>query len=652
MRADAKVIVFPRTVKRVLDGAFGGATVRSVVLNEGLERLGGLHGEDGAHCSGVFSGALIRQVTLPSTLRVLGDYTFAKCALLARVTFREPAGAGGAGLPDVGPGGVVFPPTLEKVGCGLFDDCPGIRAIWVRDCSAVGPIRESNGSVAVLPLEALVGDRPLWDLRRQRDVVVPEGVREIGAQWFRDTDVESVTVPGSVEKIGEDAFRDCRRLGRVQFQEQGQPALKRIEQRAFWGCRSLRGIALPRGVEHIGQWCFFRSGLEEFAAPPGLREVGDRAFSYCQGLRRVTLNEGLETLDDAFVGAGIEVLVLPGTLKSVGQHAFADCSRLGTVYVGEGFAASLLGRVPASAKVYPPSGTMAGSARVWDLRGLREAVVPDGTERIGAYWFWGSDVERVVLPASVREVSASAFCNCRRLREVVFREGSKLRELEGHTFCGCSGLARVLLPDGLRKIGNHCFSGCGIREFRAPPGLREIGVGNEALLLCEDGRHVVLGEGLEVLGRNAGPYAGMFYGALLESVAFSASLREVPEQAFYGCDRLEEVRLPGSVRAVGARAFSCCWSLRSVCFSEGLERVCFGAFSGCRIQGLLFPASLLEIGEGAFYDNALAEVAFREGSRLEAVGGHAFGENPLLSRDVVFPRDALVAGDAFADYGE
>ena len=476
-----------------------------------------------------------------------------------------------------------------------------------------------------------------------------------------------------MEKIGEDAFRDCRRLGRVQFQ--GHPALRRIEQRAFWDCRSLRGIALPRGVERIGQWCFFRSGLEEFAAPPGLREVGDQAFSYCQDLRRVTLNEGLETLDAAFVGAAVEVLVLPGTLKSVGQHAFADCDHIESVYVGEGFAACLLGRVPASAKVYPPSGTMAGSARVWDLRRLREAVVPEGTERIGPYWFWGSDVERVVLPASVREVSASAFCNCKRLREVVFAEGSKLLELEEHTFCGCSGLARVLLPDGLRKIGDHCFSGCGVREFRAPPGLREIGVGNEVLLLCGDGRHVVLGEGIEVLGRNADPYAGMFYGALLESVAFPASLRElgrnafyfcrclrsvafseglreVPEQAFYGCGRLEEVLLPGSVRAVGARAFSCCWSLRRVCFSEGLERVCFGAFSGCRIQDLLFPASLLEIGEGAFYDNALAEVAFREGSRLEAVGGHAFGENPLLSRDVAFPRGALVADDAFADYGE
>ena len=107
---------------------------------------------------------------------MLGDYAFAKCALLARVTFRKSVGVGDAELPDVGLDGVVLPPTLEKVGCCLFDDCPGIRAIWVCDCSAVGPIREANGSVAVLPLEALVGDRPLWDLRRQRDVVIPEGV--------------------------------------------------------------------------------------------------------------------------------------------------------------------------------------------------------------------------------------------------------------------------------------------------------------------------------------------------------------------------------------------------------------------------------------------------------------------------------------------
>ena len=44
--------------------------------------------------------------------------------------------------------------------------------------------------------------------------------------------------------------------------------------------------------------------------------------------------------------------------------------------------------------------------RAWDLRNCKEAVIPEGAERIGNHWFWGSEVKSVVIPASVREIGA------------------------------------------------------------------------------------------------------------------------------------------------------------------------------------------------------------------------------------------------------
>ena len=49
----------------------------------------------------------------------------------------------------------------------------------------------------------------------------------------------------------------------------------------------------------------------------------------------------------------------------------------------------------------------------------------------------------------------------------------------------------------LEKIGNRCFSGSGIEEFRAPPSLRSIG--NEAFILCKCLKLAILNEGLERL---------------------------------------------------------------------------------------------------------------------------------------------------------
>lgn len=47
--------------------------LRSVVLNEGLEELGDFQDGDGGK---IFDGTQIERVTLPSTLRVLGNKIF------------------------------------------------------------------------------------------------------------------------------------------------------------------------------------------------------------------------------------------------------------------------------------------------------------------------------------------------------------------------------------------------------------------------------------------------------------------------------------------------------------------------------------------------------------------------------------------------
>ena len=46
---------------------------------------------------------------------------------------------------------------------------------------------------------------------------------------------------------------------------------------------------------------------------------------------------------------------------------------------------------------------------------MKNVVIPDGVERVGAYWFLGSGVENMEIPAGVREIGEYAFYNCRHL---------------------------------------------------------------------------------------------------------------------------------------------------------------------------------------------------------------------------------------------
>ena len=102
---------------------------------------------------------------------------------------------------------------------------------------------------------------------------------------------------------------------------------------------------------------------------------------------------------------------------------------------------------------------MAGAVCVWDLRRQKDVVVPGGLEKIGNYWFWGSEIESVTVPGSVREIGTEAFCNCKNLGRVVFAEDSVLERVEARCFSG-SGIKELTLPNTLKRIGNDSFRGC------------------------------------------------------------------------------------------------------------------------------------------------------------------------------------------------
>ena len=96
-------------------------------------------------------------------------------------------------------GEAVLPDALERIGYEVFDGCPKINVIRIENNFAADCLKRKYGSMTILPAKlTMVGDKPLWELRRQKDVVILEGVQEIGAQWFKNTGVERVTIPKSV----------------------------------------------------------------------------------------------------------------------------------------------------------------------------------------------------------------------------------------------------------------------------------------------------------------------------------------------------------------------------------------------------------------------------------------------------------------------
>ena len=96
--------------------------------------------------------------------------------------------------------------------------------------------------------------------------------------WY-NTNIQSVFIPNTVKTIGEDAFRNCKNLQTVTFEENS--TLSEIGAHAFVTCDSLEKITLPNS----------------------LRTVREGAFSYLVGLHYMYVPKTITTIEkDAFVG--------------------------------------------------------------------------------------------------------------------------------------------------------------------------------------------------------------------------------------------------------------------------------------------------------------------------------------------------------------
>lgn len=173
---------------------------------------------------------------------------------------------------------VILPETVTAIKGRAFYDCPGLKRVVIPDSvRSIGSEAFAHcGSLAAdcLPeslkhLEQDIFTAKDFEIRNGRlirytgecrDVMIPEGVTEIGKYAFGSNRwIENVTIPMGVTKIEYRAFADCRRLRSVSLPD----GVKEIGDHAFLNCGSLHEITLPPGVEHIGrhafgEYCFSR----------------------------------------------------------------------------------------------------------------------------------------------------------------------------------------------------------------------------------------------------------------------------------------------------------------------------------------------------------------------------------------------------------
>lgn len=108
----------------------------------------------------------------------------------------------------------------------------------------------------------------------------------------------------------------------------------------------------------------------------------------------------------------------------------------------------------------------------------------EGITSIGEALFYDlQTLNEVNIPASITEIRARAFEDCRKLKTIHFADKSQLKTIGDWAFYNCHNLRSLTLPEGLTTIGDGAFYGCAyLAELTLPSTTTH--VADNAFALC------------------------------------------------------------------------------------------------------------------------------------------------------------------------
>ena len=562
---------------------------------------------------------------------------------------------------------ITVPATVRTIGDRAFADAQQLKALVFEDTADHPSQLTAIGAEAAANTPALT------------EVAVPSKAASLGEGAFADSGITRLSLPDSLTSIPARLVKNSSLLTEAVVGN----AVTEIGEAAFSAAHSLKGLSVrqadgstapgfPSSLVTIGQEAFNATGLGSVDLPASVRTIGDAAFNAIERLSHVGLNEGLVSIgSSAFRTTGITEIVIPDSVTTVGSSAFSECSALTSAHIGRGVEAGQLSDAFTSSRqlsgftvapdnasyeavdgvlyskdhtslvVYPAgkgSGTtytvLDETTRIesgaFNSAPLKGVVLPSSLRSIGDWAFSGSYLESLVLPKAfetfgecafsgmpslarvdlggTKTIGEQAFLASHALQEVDFRADlGRLTTISAYAFAE-TGLVSAVLPDSVTSLGDGAFTrSTELKEVHLGSGLTELGArvftGTTALAsLSVDPSNPVLSLDGSVLYQQGNDGSHLVYAALaapLPAYSVRPGTAQIDEAAFKGHATLREVVVPEGVKAIGAQAFAGIHELTDVALPDSLEEVS-DAFAGTQVETIEFGARIRTIEEAAF----------------------------------------------------
>ena len=438
--------------------------------------------------TGAFKGCFnLTSLTLPSSLKSIGDAAFQGCENLTSVQ---------------------LPEGLEYLGSSAFGDCTSLQSInipkgvqthqYAGEQAYRGPLANTPvlSSVDLEDGRTTIGNG-FFEYSGITEIMIPSSVTEINKYAFYDTEnLTTVTfaedstlqkigwkafsesgltafyMPETVNYVDVGAFAGCTQLQTVRLSANMTCNANQTERGydtgVFSGCTALTDVIFPEGMTKIGRCWFFDSPITSITIPASVTEIEEAAFRYCLSLSEVVLEDGssLEKIGKtAFIKDGaLTSFNFPETLKILGNNAFESTGltevilpdSLETMYAGVFNSCSSLTSVTIPAGMTYEWGNNNGAFE--GSNSLKTVIFKPGVDSIDAGLFgWNEGIESIEIPEGVTSIGARAFRRAYNLKSVTFP--ASLSSIASEAFSDCTGLETMTFQGSRPTVSSSICAG-------------------------------------------------------------------------------------------------------------------------------------------------------------------------------------------------
>lgn len=380
---------------------------------------------------------------------------------------------------------------------------------------------------------------------------------------YRGTE-ERVTIPDTVEVVGESAFENNQKVQFVVISK----SVKRLDAYVFWGCNNLEEVVLGKGLTAVDEY----------------------SFAGCTGLKQITIPENIQSIDaQAFAGCvNLTDIYIPATVTGIAEDAFLNCDNV-TIHADEGSVAAQFAQKLAEQKNRDPLVTAAPvqtptAVSRPDTQATTEPVstatpapvaTPVPGNVLGSTIIVGNHALVMVHPGEekVQQGYTEPEAGQETGEEQDITAETENGKIPEWMYYRNQSVSAVTIPEGTTEIGRFAFSRSSLRTVTIPEGVTVIDYA--AFYHCDNLDNVILPDTVNTVGAKAFTHTGWLddfeensmddflisgdilvaYKGNLPEVVIPDGVRVIAEEAFRNHTELKKVHLPASVTDIGNDAF-------------------------------------------------------------------------------------------------